>query len=218
MTDESLFREVDEEVRQDEYKKLWDRWGNAFMGLAALVVVGVGGFKAYQYYQQTQSEAAAVIYFDAVQKATDGKYDDAIATLKAVHHPGFGQLARIREAAILAEKGETEKAIAAYDAIAADGSVEPEFADLARIRAGYLLVDTAKPDELLTRLGKFDRDGAIWRHQAREIFGLAAWRTGDFVMADRYMNALFEDLETPSAMRQRAQVMVQLIAPNLPKK
>lgn len=218
MTDESLIREVDEEVRQDEYKKLWDRWGNAFIGLAVAVVAGVGGWKAYEYYQTTQSEAAAIVYFEALKKAEDGKYEDALSALKAVNHAGYGQLAKVQEAAILAEKGDTEKAVAAYDAIAADPSVDVGLADLARIRAGYLLVDTAKPDDLLARLGKFDKDGEIWRHQAREIFGLTAWRVQDFTMADRYMQAIFADQETPAAMRQRAQVMVQLIAPYLVKK
>jgi hypothetical protein len=217
VTDESLIREVDEEVRRDEFKKLWDRFGSLFTGLAVLVVVAVAAFKGWEYYAQTQSEGAAVVYSEALKKAADGKYDDALSALKAVSHSGYGQLARLQEAAVLAEKGDAEKAIAAYDAIAADASVDPLLADIARIRAGYLLVDTASPNDLLTRLGKFDKDGEIWRHQAREIFGLSAWRTGDFVMADRYMNAIFADPETPPAMRQRAQLMVQLIAPQLPK-
>lgn len=217
MTDESLFREVDEEVRQDAYKKLWDRFGNLFIALAVAVVAVVGGIKGWQYYQQTQSETAAAIYAEALKKASDGKSEDAIGALQAVNHAGYAQLARLSEAAILAEKGEAEKAVAAYDAISADTAIDPAVADLARIRAGYLLVDTATPDQLLARLGRFDKDGEVWRHQAREIFGLAAWRTGDFVMADRYMNAIFADPETPQGMRQRAQVMVQLIAPNLPK-
>ncbi|MFO1033518.1 MAG: tetratricopeptide repeat protein [Hyphomicrobiales bacterium] len=217
MTDESLFREVDEEVRQDEYKKIWDKWGNAIVALAVLVVAAVAAFKGWQYYQQTQSEAAAIVYNEALKKAADGKFEDALSALQAVKHPGYAALARIQEAGVLAQKGDAAKAIAAYDAVAADASVAPQLQDLARINAGYLLADTAKPDELLSRLGRFDRDDQIWRFQAREIFGLAAFHSGDYTMADRYMNALFTDPETPDTMRRRAQMMVQLIAPLLPK-
>ena len=218
MTDESLFREVDEEVRQEEYKKIWDRFGNVFVGIAVASVVLVAAYKGYEYYQRSQSEAAAIVYQEAVKKAADGKHEDALSALKAVKHAGYAQLARLREAAVLADRGDVEPAVAAYDAISADASVDPQLRDLASIRAGYLLVDTATPDQLLSRLGKFDKDGEVWRHQAREIFGLAAWRVQDYMMADRYMNAIFADPETPQAMRQRAQVMVQLIAPYLPKK
>jgi hypothetical protein len=218
LQDESLFREVDEEVRQDEYIKIWDRYGNYFLGLALAIVLGVSSFKGWEYYQTKQAEDASTIYLDAATKANAGKADDALAALAAIKHPGFGQLAKMREAAVIAEKGDTQKAVAAYDALIADKATDPELADLARIRAGYLLVDTAKPDELLPRLGKFDKEGAAWRNEAREIFGLSAWRSKDFAMADRYMNAIYTDKDAGPAIRQRAQVLIQLIAPELPKK
>ncbi len=218
MTDESLIREVDEEVRQDEYKKLWDRYGTLMMAAAVAAVCAVAGWQAWTYYQQKQSEQAAVVYFDALKKSEDGKYDDALAALKAIDQKGYGQLGKLEEAAVLAAKGESEKAIASYDAISVDAANAKVIQDIARIRAGYLLVDTVKPDELLSRLGQYDKDGNAWRHQAHEIFGLAAWRAGDFTMADRYMNAIVADPETPLNLRQRAQMMVQLIAPKLPAK
>ena len=46
MTDESLFREVDEEVRQEQYKKIWSQYGNIFIALCLLIVLGVARYKA----------------------------------------------------------------------------------------------------------------------------------------------------------------------------
>ncbi len=217
MSDESLFREVDEEVRQEQYKKLWDKFGKYFVALCVIIVVSVAGVKGYQYYQVKQSEAAAVVYFDAVKRAADGKYEDALKALAAIKHPGFKQLGQLQQASVLAEQGKAKEAVAAFDAVAADAAVDASLRDLARIRAGYLLADSLKPDELISRLGSFDREGQVWRQAAREIFGLAAYRTGDYSMADRYMNANFADPETPQDMRQRAQVMIQLLTPLLQK-
>jgi hypothetical protein len=218
VTDESLIREVDEEVRQEEYKKFWDRHGSKLIGAAVALVLGVGGYEGWKYYQLGQSDQASVIFLDAVRKANDGKYDDALASFAAIKHAGFNQLAQMRKAALLAEKGDIDGAVAAYDAIIANGNVEASLVDLARIRQGYLLVDSKTPDELLTKLGGFDKEGNAWRHAAREIFGLAAFRVKDFTMADRYMNAIFADPEAPQSIKQRAQVMLQLIAPELAKK
>jgi hypothetical protein len=217
-TDESLFREVDDEVRTEEYKKIWDRYGKYVTGLAVLLVAGVAAWQGYKYTQVKAAEDAGTIYFDAVKKAADGKSDDALAAFKAVQHDGYGQLAKFQEAKILADKGDVEKAVAAFDAFAADPKNDLAIANLARIRAGYLLVDTKSPDELLLRLGTLDKDGSAWRNEAREIFGLSAWRIKDYVMADRFMRAIYDDVRAPAAMRQRAQIMVQLIAPNLAKK
>jgi hypothetical protein len=218
VTDESLIREVDEDVRQEEYKKFWDRHGTKILGAVVALVLAVAGYEGWKYFQKNQADQASVIYVDAVQKANDGKLDDALAAFAALNHAGFNQLADIRKAAILAEKGDIDGAVAAYDAIIANGKTEPVLADLARIRQGYLLVDSKTPDELLTKLGGFDKDGNAWRHAAREIFGLAAFRAKDFTMADRYMNAIFADPQAPQALKQRAQVMIQLIAPELAQK
>ena len=217
MSDESLFREVDEEVRQEQYKKLWDKFGNYFVALCVVIVAAVAGVKGYQYFQIKQSEAAAIVYFDGVKMASAGKFDDALKALAAVGHPGFKQLGLMQQASVLAEQGKVKEAVAAFDALAADATVDASLRDLARIRAGYLLADSHKPDELISRLGSFDREGQVWRHAAREIFGLAAYRTADYSMADRYMNANFADPDTPQDMRQRAQVMIQLLTPLLQK-
>ena len=217
-TDESIFREVDEDVRNEEYKKLWDRFGKYVSGLAIAVVVGVAGFQAWKYYEVKQAEDAGAIYADAVKKAADGKTEDALAAFAAVHHDGFSQLAQLSVAQMSADKGDIDKAVAAYDAFAADAKNDPALADLARIRAGYLLVDTATPEQLLGRLVRFDKEGDAWRNEAREILGLAAWRVKDFAGAKKQMDAIYADAKAPGAMRQRAQILIQLITPNLPQK
>jgi hypothetical protein len=217
VTDESLIREVDEEVRQDEYKKVFDRYGTHITAAALLIIAGVGGFEGWKYFQKKQAEDASIVFLDAVKKAKDGKTEDALAAFAAVKHQGFGQLAKLHEAALVGEKDST-KAIAIYDAIAADVATDKNLAELATIRSAYLKVDTVKPEELEQSLAKFDNENSPWRHAAREVIGLAAWRVKDFTMADRYMNTLFSDPDTPDAMRQRAQAMIQLIQPELPVK
>jgi hypothetical protein len=217
-TDESLFREVDEEVRQDEYKKLWDRHGRKITAVAILIVAAVAAFQGWNAYSARQAEGAGAIYLDALRKANDGKTDDALAALGAVNHAGFGQLAKLREAILLGTKGDVEKSVAALDAFAADPKNDPALVDVARIRAGYALVDTAKPDELLTRLGRYDNETSNWHNEAREIFGLTAWRTKDYTMADRYFKAIRDGKDATPSQRQRAEMMLQLIAPNLATK
>ena len=218
MTDESLFREVDEEVRQDQAKEIWTRYGNLISAVGIGVVLAVAALKGWQYMQVKQAESAGKVFFEAAKLAADGKTEDAVSAFKAVNHAGFGLLAKVREAAALAKGGKADDAVKLYDAIAADTAADAAIRDLARVRAGYLLADKLKPDELLARLGSLDVETGPWRHAAREIFGLSAWRTGDYSMADRYMNAIVADPESSAPARQRASRMVQLIAPLLPQK
>lgn len=217
-TDNSLFREVDEEVRTEEYKKLWDRYGKYVSGLAVVAVAAIAAFQGWTYYQTKQAEDASIVYLDAVKKATDGKTEDATAAFAAVNQAGFAQLGQLHVAQMLADKGDVEKAVAAYDAFAGDAKSDPALADLARIRAGYLLVDTESADKIAARVSNFAVDGSTWRNEAHEIMGLAAWRLKDYAGAQKNMLAIYADDKAPAAMRQRAQILIQLIAPNLPAK
>lgn len=217
MSDESLFREVDEEVRQQEYKKLWDKYGTTLIAVCVLIVAVVAGWKGYQHYQRQQTEAESILFFDGVKAAQAGKVDDAKRNFDQVKQPGYQQLAKLHMAGALAASGKVTEAVAGFDAVAADAAVDPALRDAAAIRAGYLLVDTAKPDELLGRLGKFDKDDQIWRNQAREIFGLSAYRIQDFSMAQRYFAAIAADSAAPADMKERAQMLLQLIEPKLAK-
>jgi hypothetical protein len=219
MSDEAIFREVDEEVRQDEAKRLWQRHGSKFTAFAAAVIAAVAAYEGYKYYTTAQSEKAAVVYFDALKKITDKKPEDALAALKAVPAgTGFATVAVLKQADVLAVQGKTDEAVAAYDAFAAAPQQDPLFADVARIKAAYALVDTKSPDELQKRLSQFETDASPWRHQAREILGLSAYRIKDYAKAKGYMDALLADVKTPDDMKSRARMMVQLLEPLLPAK
>jgi hypothetical protein len=217
-SDESLFREVDEEVRQDQYKKIWKQYGNYFTAAAVAVVVLVAGFKGWQYWQLSQSEKAARVYAEAVTKLEEGKTADADAAFAAIDHAGYAKLGNLRQAAALASQGKTDEAVALYDALANDQKSEQSIRDLARVRAGYILVDKLAPAELISRLGAFDNEESPWRGLAREIFALAAYRTGDYGMADRYLNAIIADQGVALGLRQRAQTLLEVITPLLSAK
>ncbi|MCB1378964.1 MAG: tetratricopeptide repeat protein [Alphaproteobacteria bacterium] len=215
MSDESLFREVDEEVRQEQFQKLWKQYGNVFIALCLLVVVGVAGFKGWQYWQVKQSQSAGDAFFKAVALAagTDADKAEALQQFTSIDHTGFSQLARMREAALLAAQGKLVEAVSAYDAVAANASTSQPLRDLARIRAAYALVDSAKPDAIAARVKDFDTLDNPWRHMAREILLLSAWRAQDYAAADAQVKAIMADAETPQGVRQRALTFGDLLVP-----
>jgi hypothetical protein len=87
--------------------------------------------------------------------------------------------------------------------------------DASRVRAAYLLVDTLPPAELATPLSGLDAEKSAWRNAVLEILALAAYRTGDYALADRHANEIVADITAAPTMRQRAQMLVQLVTPLL---
>lgn len=221
MSDDSLFREVDEEFRRDQALRAWKQYGNYVVAVALAVIIGVAGYQGWNYWQTFRAETAGTAYHQALSHLEQDRTDQArtiFADLASNGHQGYASLARLQLAGIMAEQGEVEEAVAAYDAVAEDGSAAREFRDLARVRAGYLLAETASPDDLQERLTVLEGADSPWRNAVREIVASAHYRTGNLMEADRLMNEILADPEAPQSMRQRAQMMVELLEPQLADK
>ncbi len=145
-----IFREVDEDLRREQFKRLWDRYGSYVIGLAVLIVVAVGGFKAWEWWETSRAAATGDRFLAALVLSEEGKHDEAIAALDAVAADGSGDypiLAIFRSAGEKAAAGDDAGAVAAYDSIAGRSGVPPLVADLARIRAALILADSREPAE-----------------------------------------------------------------------
>lgn len=215
MSEESLFREVDEEVRQEQYKKIWQRYGNVLIALCFVVVAGVGGFKGWQYWQIKQSETAGENYFTALKTAASDKPDEGLQQLAAIDHKGFKTLAQIRSAALLAKQGKAKEALDIYSAVIGDIHAAPALRDLAAIRAAYLEADTLAPADLKARLVRFDASDSTWKNEMREVIAVSAWRIKDYKMADDMAQAIIADPQAGPGIRQRAQRLAGLLKPLL---
>jgi hypothetical protein len=67
-------------------------------------------------------------------------------------------------------------------------------------------------------VGSLNTPDNVWRNEAREILALAAYRANDYSEADRLMSEVVVDQDAPPNLRQRAQVMISLLAPHLDDK
>ena len=173
-----IFQEVDEEVRREQLKKLWERYGVLIIGFALLLVLGVAGWRGYEWWQARRSAEAAVAYEAALMLSQQGKHAEAeaaFAKIAAGAPPGYRMLARLREAAEISQR-DAKAAVAIYDAVAADGSVPQPIRDLAAVRSGMLLVDTQPYSEVSRRLEPLAASDRPFRHTAREMLALSAWR------------------------------------------
>jgi hypothetical protein len=209
-----IFQEVDEEVRRERLKKLWDQYGYVFIALCVLIVAGVGGWRGYQYWQAKKAGESGVAYEQAMQLAQAGKHkeaDAAFARIAAGGTAGYRVLARLREATELAQTDQ-KAALGAYDALAADKNAGQIIEDLAAVRAGLLLVDSAPYSEMQKRLEPLAGSNRSFRHTARELLALSAWKTGDLADARKWTDMMMSDPETPGGTRSRAQILGELIA------
>ena len=209
-----IFHEVDEEVRREQLKRLWDRYSIYLIALAVLIVAGIAGWRGYEYWVAKRAAAAGAAFEAAVTLNEQAKYAEAeaaFAKVAADAPEGYRVLARMRAAGALAQIKPAD-AIKAYDELAADTSLGTTWQDLAAVRAGMLLVDTASLADMRRRLDPLAEPTRSFRHTARELLALSAWRNHDLAAAKRYLDMIATDAESPIGTRARADVLSGLIA------
>ena len=207
-----IFQEVDEEVRRERLEQLWKRYGNYIIAAALVVLACIGAWRGYVYWEERKAAEAGEAYEAASSLADAGKHSEAeaaFAKLASEGTAGYRSLARFREAAQLG-LSDPKGAVAAYDALAKDASLDQLMQDLAAVRAALLLVDTASYQELRSRLEPLTAAERPFRHSARELLAFGAWRAGDNAAARQWIEAVISDPTTPGTIRTRVDVLSAL--------
>ena len=211
-----LIQEVDEDLRRDQYLKLWKRYGKYAVAGAVLIIVGVAGWQGWQSWQRQQRFEQAERFAAALALADAGKTkeaDQALAKM-ASDGKGFAALAGMRRAELLAAGGDKKGAIEAYQRMA-DSSLPELLRGLATVKEALLALD--EPNEvpgLAARLDALAGPGGAWRYQAIELQALFAHRKGDDKRATALFKQLADDAQAPAGVRSRSAEMLAVLAPS----
>lgn len=212
--DESFFREVREDLRNERIKQLWVRFRVFIIALIVLIVVGTAAYVGYDYWNNQQAAKSGDQFLAALKLADDKKPDAALKALDQLEKTGHGDypvLARMRAASIMANTGDAKAAIAAFSKIGEDESVPQVMRDAARIRAGYLLVDNGSYGQVADQVEALSGDDNPFRSSAREALGLAAWKAGDAEKAAKWFQQIADDGQAPANSASGARMMLDLI-------
>lgn len=210
-----LFNEVDEEVRREQLKKLWDKYSLLIIAGVILIIAAVGGWRGYQYVEARKAAEAGAAFDKASELSEANKHAEAEAAyveLAAKAPFGYRVLARLRLAAEVANR-DKQAATKLFDEIAADRSVGVAERDLARIRAAQLLLESTGYPAMKERLEAAAVPDATFRHTARELLALSAWRANDATAARQWLDMIANDGATPPSLRSRAEALQALLPP-----
>ena len=210
-----ICNEIDEDLRREQLKKLWESYSIFIIAGAILIIAAVGGWRGYQYLEAKKAAEAGAAFEAAITLSEEGKKSEAeaaFAKIVADGSKGYRVLARLRAAADAAA-ADPKAAAKLYDAIAADPAVSASQQDLARIRAAGLLMESEPYAEMRQRLEPATGEGQTFRHTARELLALSAYRANDATAARQWLDMIGNDARTPASMRSRAEALQALLPP-----
>ncbi len=205
-----IFQEVEEDLRQERFQRLWKRYGRIVIALAVLIVLAVAGYQAWTAWQDSQRLDLSDRYA-AAEAAAGGGDAGAFAALSDPTADDLRLLAAFEAARRAQEKGDTDTAIAGWQAIAQRGvddglgAAATYLAASAAVAAGDLatarpLIDSlvATPNHAFHALG-------------RELSAGVALADGDLDAARADLRAIGEDLAAPAGLTLRARQLLEAL-------
>ncbi len=214
---DSFIQEVSEEVRRDAMFSAWRKYGPFVIAAVVIAVVGAAGKGWWDSSIATQkgelggTMIAADVIEDPAEQAT------AFADVAASGEYGYPVLARIRQAAALAQAGELDAAVEAYEMVNASADADIRFRDLAELRILMLRSGTMPAPEMLARISPLTEEGSAWRAPALEFEAAAFLRNDE---PSRAVESLRELLDLPNVLPTiagRAQELIDAISATLPE-
>ncbi len=215
MAQENLIREVDEELRRDRMRELWRRYAPLVIGVAIAVVLAVAANELWSWYQNSNAASSSDRLYAALDAAEAGDIAGAQAALTEVVATGSGNyplLARFKQAALLAQQGNSAEAVTAYDALA-NSAPDARVRELALVLGALAMVDTGTLADVEGRVGSLNTPESPLRNAAREALGLAQFRAGDLLAARTTFQSVIDDpLAAPDLIERMRIYVAQLIA------
>jgi hypothetical protein len=211
-----IFREIDEELRQERFEKLWRRYGKYVIAAAVAVVLAVAGFQAWNYHITNKREAESARFSMALSLMRDGRSDDAAALFASLAEDagaGYAPLARFNQAALRARSGDLAGAADIFDALAADRGIGDGMRGAATIYGALYRMEAGQGDRdaLRARLEPLLGSGGPFRHSAAELSALLALDAGDTAAARTLIAGIVDDAEAPPRIRGRATELLAVI-------
>ena len=209
-----FIQEVNEELKQEQYLKIWKQYGRYLVGAAVVILLGVAGWQYWQSEQRSARQAESVTYAAAL-KAIEGnnpaEASKLLANLAQTSDGGYGALARLRRAALFAKSGAMTEAAAEYRRLADNEDAPQGFRELATLMWALSALDTAEPKAAIDRLQPLAAETSPWRFTARELTALYTDRAGDRKKAAAIFGELAKNEKAPDTIRSRAREMLSIL-------
>jgi hypothetical protein len=211
-----IFDEVSEELRAERAQRLLMRYGGLIFAACVAVIAAGGAWQGWHWWQARQDMAAARDYVALMTSSeapnlSKPARDAAISAfdvLASSSPNGYRTLARLRSAALKADGGDLQGALAVWDHVAGDSAADPLLRDLASLIWAQRQIDQGDPAVLAARLKPIAAADNPWHSLAQEQLALLDLRQAHDEAAKASLRKLSEDVTAPSGVRGRASALL----------
>ena len=210
---DDIFKEVDEELREERLTKIWKRIGPYVVGILSGAIIITSAVIGYREYDETQRQNWGVQFAEAMNLSEEGNWQESLdlfETLTEKTNLGYKTLSLFQAASLYAKNGDKEKALEIYQSLESE-ALDENFRDLATLMLIYLQFDNADPEILEKRIEKLASKGNPWYYNAVELKGFLFAKQKNKEKQIEIFNILSKDNKAPEGVRTRANDMLAIL-------
>ena len=210
---DDIFKEVDEELREERLTKIWKRIGPYVIGILSGTIIITSAVIGYREYDETQRQNWGVQFAEAMNLSEEGNWQESLdlyETLTEKTKLGYKTLSLFQSASLYAKNGNKEKALEIYQSLENE-ALDENFRDLATLMLIYLQFDNADPEILEKRIEKLASKGNPWYYNAMELKGFLFAKQKNKEKQIEIFNILSKDNKAPEGVRTRANDMLAIL-------
>jgi len=210
---DDIFKEVDEELREERLTKIWKRIGPYVIGILSGAIIITSAVIGYREYDETQRQNWGVQFAEAMNLSEEGNWQESLdlfETLTEKTNLGYKTLSLFQAASLYAKNGNKEKALEIYQSLESK-ALDENFRDLATLMLIYLQFDNADPEILEKRIEKLASKGNPWYYNAVELKGFLFAKQKNKEKQIEIFNILSKDNKAPEGVRTRANDMLAIL-------
>ena len=208
---EPLEDEVNEELRRQQLKSIWDRFGVYVIGFAVLIILSVGGNEIINHLNNRVSQRESNAFDNAlnlIEKGNDSAGLDQLIKLTE-GKTGYKGLAFFRLSSESLSSGNYREAIDFLKKASLEKSLTKNLRVFAKIKAGLILVDHGNISEIDILLKEVIENGGPFSFHAKEIFALALIKDGRDLEAQEIFQEIVNDASAPPVLARRAEIFLR---------
>ena len=207
---ETFYREVDEELRRDQMKSYWERYGKLVVAGVVLLLALLGGFIWWQNQKEVKAGERSATLVEALDEVASGRKKAAIPKLDGLvksGSDGHRAAALLTKADIAIDAKDLRGAAALFKQVADDEALARPYRDLALVRMTAVELDTLPPQAVIDRLRGLAVPGNAWFGSAGEMTALSYLKLNRPQQAAGVFAAMAKDKKLPDTLRSRATQM-----------
>lgn len=173
---DAFIREVDEDVKNDNLRIFWNKYGLYVILLVVFCLTLAVSFESLKAWKIRRDQAMTNAYITTLNMKNNGKLDESLIMLKKIAEDGNGiysDIAQLQIVNVLLEQGKKDQAVNELTKIVNSVKINESLRSASRLKLVALQFDEMTSDQIEEMLAPIAED-KNWSPYAKEFIAMAA--------------------------------------------